>query len=156
MPPGHIPYWQLFVAQFLFSVPYTYGAIAKLNEDWLLHAQPLRIWFGHRKLAKTVPFRLGFTDWFPWVLTIGGVGFDAIIVPLLFHKRMRPFAFAGSIFFNCMNKRMFNIGVFPITMLATLVLFLPPDSVESAIIFTVRAIRSKSLSQKNHVVSQNA
>eukprot|EP00966_Prymnesium_polylepis_P244805 5662484-Prymnesium_polylepis.1 len=38
-----VPYWQLLVFQFLFSVPYAFGAIAKLNEDWCLRAQPLKV-----------------------------------------------------------------------------------------------------------------
>ena len=39
-----VPYWHLLAFQFLFAVPYAFGAVAKLNEDWLLRAQPLKVW----------------------------------------------------------------------------------------------------------------
>eukprot|EP00965_Chrysotila_dentata_P069054 2281951-Pleurochrysis_carterae.AAC.1 len=38
-PDVTIPYWNLLLFQFIFSVPYFYGAIAKMNEDWLFNAQ---------------------------------------------------------------------------------------------------------------------
>ena len=37
-----VPYWHLLLAQLLFSIPYVFGAVAKLNEDWMLRAQPLQ------------------------------------------------------------------------------------------------------------------
>ncbi len=144
MPAGYVPYWQLLALQFLFSVPYTYGAIAKLNEDWLYHAQPLVMWFQKEELASSVPLGLGFTKWYPWFIAYTGILFDASIVPLLFCHRARPLAFAGAITFNCMNKLMFNIGVFPVTMLATLVLFLPPDAPMAAVAWLIRCARRGS------------
>jgi hypothetical protein len=32
----------------MFSIPYSFGALAKLNCDWMLHAQPPREWFRNR------------------------------------------------------------------------------------------------------------
>lgn len=124
-----IPYWNLLVLQLLLSVPYSYGAIAKMNEDWLLRAQPLKSWFSPGRPASLgVPLGLGTTWWWPWFIAWGGFAFDAAIVPLLFSRPLRPLAFAGAITFNCMNKLMFNIGVFPYAMLSMLVLFLEPHA----------------------------
>jgi hypothetical protein len=115
--------------QLLLSVPYSYGAIAKLNEDWLLRAEPLKDWFAPgRRASLGVPFGLGATWWWPWFIAWGGFAFDASIVPMLFSRKLRPLAFPAAITFNCMNKLMFNIGVFPYAMLSMLVLFLDPHT----------------------------
>jgi hypothetical protein len=31
--------------QVLFNIPYFFGAIAKINYDWLIRAQPPTMWF---------------------------------------------------------------------------------------------------------------
>ena len=31
--------------QVLFNIPYMFGAIAKMNYDWLIRAQPPTMWF---------------------------------------------------------------------------------------------------------------
>ena len=41
-----VPAWTVWLLRFQLGVVYVFGAVAKLNPDWLLHAQPLRIWLG--------------------------------------------------------------------------------------------------------------
>ena len=36
--------WVIWVLMAQVGVVYVFGGIAKLNPDWLFHAQPLRIW----------------------------------------------------------------------------------------------------------------
>ena len=123
-----VPYWHLLLAQLLFSIPYTFGAVAKLNEDWMLRAQPLKMWLApHSHHTAWVPFGFGDSPLFPWAIAWGGFAFDLGIVPLLcLHLTRYTLAFPSAIAFNISNKLMFNIGVFPYAMLASLVLFLPP------------------------------
>ena len=80
-PSETMPYWNLLLAQLLFSIPYFFGSIAKLNEDWLLRAQPLHMWLapGSRHVSW-VPFGLGSHWLFPWFIAWGGFGFDLTIV----------------------------------------------------------------------------
>eukprot|EP00964_Phaeocystis_antarctica_P053309 scaffold31278_cov74-Phaeocystis_antarctica.AAC.6 len=123
-----VPYWHLLLAQLLFSIPYAFGAVAKLNEDWMLRAQPLKMWLApHSHHTAWVPFGFGDSPLFPWAIAWGGFAFDLCIVPLLhLHVTRYTLAFPSAIAFNISNKMMFNIGVFPYAMLASLVLFLPP------------------------------
>ncbi|KAL1524844.1 hypothetical protein AB1Y20_019724 [Prymnesium parvum] len=123
-----VPYWHLLAFQFLFSVPYTFGAIAKLNEDWLLRAQPLKMWLHpHGRRMKIFPSFIREAWCFPWAISWGGVLFDAGIVPVLFSRPLRlAVGFPGALAFNGMNKLMFGIGVFPYAMLGSLLLFLEP------------------------------
>jgi hypothetical protein len=52
--------------QVMFSIPYTFGAVAKLNYDWLLHAQPPHEWFKRRAgFPYTAPL-------FPWFIAWAG------------------------------------------------------------------------------------
>ena len=80
-PSPTVPYWHLLAMQIWFSIPYFYGSIAKANEDWLLRAQPLKLWFGtdeavapnhHTQSLGT----LGLEWWFPWFIAWGGFAFD--------------------------------------------------------------------------------
>ena len=123
-----VPYWHLLLAQLLFSIPYAFGAVAKLNEDWMLRAQPLKMWLApHSHHTAWVPLSFGDSPLFPWAIAWGGFAFDLGIVPLLcLHVTRYTLAFPSAIAFNISNKMMFNIGVFPYAMLASLVLFLPP------------------------------
>lgn len=123
-----VPYWHLLLAQLLFSIPYSFGAIAKLNEDWMLRAQPLKMWLApHSHHVAWVPLGFGDSPLFPWAIAWGGFAFDFGIVPLLYlHLTRYTLAYPSAVAFNISNKMMFNIGIFPYAMLASLVLFLPP------------------------------
>ena len=43
-----IPAWMLFALRLQIGVVYFYAGVAKLNSDWLLEAQPLRLWLSAR------------------------------------------------------------------------------------------------------------
>ncbi len=57
----------------------------------------------------------------------GGVLLDLFIVPLLFWKRTRAFAFVLAIGFHLSNHLIFTIGIFPWMMMGATTLFLAPD-----------------------------
>ncbi|KAK3240310.1 hypothetical protein CYMTET_49841 [Cymbomonas tetramitiformis] len=117
-----VPYYHVLLMQLLFSIPYFFGFVAKCNYDWLFRAQAPKTWFARR---SGFPYNLW---WYPWFIVWGGTAYDFAIVFLLYYKPTRyTLAFPGAIFFNCMNKLMFNIGVFPLAMMASLVLFVEPD-----------------------------
>merc|ERR1719493_382739 len=46
-----VAYWQLFLLRILMCVPYFFGAVAKLNEDWIFRAQPLTFWWEDKEPA---------------------------------------------------------------------------------------------------------
>uniref|UniRef100_A0A061SAH3 Vitamin k-dependent gamma-carboxylase n=1 Tax=Tetraselmis sp. GSL018 TaxID=582737 RepID=A0A061SAH3_9CHLO len=115
-----VPRWHLLAMRLLFSIPYLYGAFAKMNHDWLFRAQPLIMWFEPRGGLYSNPL-------FPWFIAWSGMLFDLVIAFLLFYRKTRYIiAFPAAVFFNTCNKIMFNIGVFPLMMIASLILFLEP------------------------------
>lgn len=115
-----IPRWHLLTMQLIMSIPYFFGAIAKMNVDWAIRSQPATMWFGRRDhWVYSLPY-------FSTFISLGGIGFDLTIVPILFSPLRYVIGFPAALFFNAMNKFMFNIGVFPLVMTCSLVLFLPP------------------------------
>ena len=38
-----VPFWALFLLQFQIGVVYFFGAVAKMNQDWI-HGEPMRYW----------------------------------------------------------------------------------------------------------------
>ena len=126
-----VPYWNLLLMPLLFTIPYFYGAIAKCNHDWLLRAEPPTMWFSRR--AETdldSPLLFAYkTAWYPWFVAWGGMLFDLTISFILFSRPLKlPLGLPGVLLFNCMNKVMFNIGVFPVAMLASYTLFAQPET----------------------------
>ncbi len=120
-----VPAWTLWLIQFQIAVPYFFGGIAKLNGDWL-RGEPLRDWLA----ARTDFPILGnfFTDEpVVWAMTYGALVLDLFVVAGLLYKKTRPWAFLAAVAFHLMNSRLFNIGVFPWTMIAATAIFFEPS-----------------------------
>lgn len=123
---GTVPQWTIALLRFQLGVVYVFGAVAKLSADWLLHAQPLRLWLGAN---LDLPL-LG-----PWLelpsvavaASWAGVVFDATIVPLLLCARTRLLAYAALLVFHLLTAALFPIGMFPWLMIALTPIFFAPD-----------------------------
>lgn len=121
-----IPAWALWLLRFQIASPYFYGGIAKLDADWLLRAQPMRIW-----LANPGPgeWRLdAFREpWAAYAFSWAGMLLDLLVVPALLWRRTRPVGVAAVVAFHLTNSQLFEIGVFPWFMICATVLFVAPD-----------------------------
>ena len=121
-----VPAWSLWLLRVQVGIPFFYGGIAKLNNDWIRGGEPMRTWL--RPLTKAPGFGQTFAaDWVVYSFVSGGVMLDLLVVPLLLWRRTRPFAFAAAVVFNLINAVIFNIGIFPWLMLGALLIFFPPD-----------------------------
>lgn len=115
--------WVPLVLQLQVAVVYVYAGVAKLEADWLLHAQPLRLWLAAR---SGVPVLGPLFDqvWVAAATSWGGAAFDLLIPFFLFRRRTRPWAYLVVLGFHGMTALLFPIGVFPwVMMVATLVFF---------------------------------
>lgn len=116
----------LYLFRFQVGTVYTFAGIAKAQPDWLLHGQPLRIWLG----AKTSLPILGplFTlDFVPLLMSWCGFLFDATIVWWLLHRKTRPYAYTVVIVFHVLTRLLFPIGMFPIIMVLSALVFFSPS-----------------------------
>ncbi len=124
---GTAPLGALWLLRGQLAVVYMFAGVAKLNADWLLEAQPLRIWLqDHTGLPLVGPI-LGEV-WTAYAFSWGGALFDITIVGWLIWKRTRTIAYIVLVAFHLMTYLLFpEIGVFPWLMIGASLLFFPPD-----------------------------
>ena len=137
-PDSHrttVPTWTLWLLRLQVAIPYFYGGISKINEDWLA-GEPMRTWLS----AQTDFPLIGqyFTrEWCVMSFVWGGLLLDLLVVPLLLWRWTRIPAMAIALCFHLLNSQLFKIGVFPWMMIwLTLVLFLSPATTARLRIWT--------------------
>lgn len=125
-PSKHFVRWQLWLLQFQVGIPYVYGAIAKMNADWLA-GQPAGLFLSRRTniwlvdLYMQLPFAHLIFAW-------SGLLYDLMIVPMLMFRKTRLLGIVLSLVFHLSNSQLFHIGVFPWFMLAGIIVFFPENT----------------------------
>lgn len=121
-----IPYWPVFLLQFLMGVVYFYGGLAKINPDWL-RGIPLTYWLDGS--SEDIPFigHILELDWVGVFMSYGGLLLDLTAVFFLTKKRTRGYFLLAVIFFHGMNKLIFQIGIFPYMSTALTLMYFSPD-----------------------------
>ncbi|HEX2671202.1 MAG TPA: HTTM domain-containing protein, partial [Polyangiaceae bacterium] len=131
----------LYLFRFQVAVVYTFAGLAKAHGDWLFHAEPLRIWLLSRADTPLIGPILA-RDWAAPVMSWAGFLFDTTIAGWLMVPRVRPFAYLVVIGFHAVTGLIFPIGMFPVIMvLSALVFFSPswPRKLAARLPRTVRA-----------------
>jgi HTTM domain/Vitamin K-dependent gamma-carboxylase, lumenal domain len=117
------PRWISLVLQLQIAIVYFFAGVGKLNPDWLLKAEPLRIWLEARSGFPLVG-PLFEQTWLAYAMSWGGAAFDLSIPFLLFVRRTRPWAYLAVVAFHLATGALFPIGIFPWVMIVgTLVFF---------------------------------
>lgn len=120
------PACALYLLRFQIAIVYVFAGLAKVNSDWLLGAQPLRIWLAARSDLPLIGPWLQ-EEWVAYAASWFGAIYDLTIVFFLSRRRTQPAAFLAVIFFHVATWMLFNIGMFPWIMIASSTLFLAPD-----------------------------
>lgn len=125
-PLRTLPAAWLWLFRFQVGVVYTFAGLAKLNADWLLHAQPLRIWLASR---TDLPLLGPLLHWEHAAIVMSWCGFlfDTFVAWFLLARRTRPFAYAVVIVFHVTTRVLFPIGMFPIIMCGAALVFFEPS-----------------------------
>ena len=122
-------YWHLLILRLQLVIVYFYGGIAKLNYDWMVSQQPVRILMQDKAKTSFIGDLLS-SEPIIYFFTYGGVAFDLLIPFLLFIPRTRVMAVVLALCFNIMNAWLFNdINIFPYFMMLSLILFLDPSNI---------------------------
>ncbi len=121
-----VPAWAVWLLRGQLAVVYVFGAVAKCNADWLLHAEPLRIWLGAN---VDLPILGPWLEeaWIAYAFSYAGLLFDATIVPLLLWRRTTRWAYVAVLAFHLLTAILFPIGMFPWLMIALTPIFFAPD-----------------------------
>ncbi len=126
---SHVPKISLFALQMMVFLVYFIAGINKINPYWLFDLQPLKHIFEVKaELTKNNIFTEHFVV---FLATYSGLVFDLIVGFLLFLTRFKIFTFTIVIVFHLSNYYLFRdvgeIGVFPLLMISTLILFIPSN-----------------------------
>lgn len=121
-----LPAWMLYLVRVQVGLVYFFAGLAKLQPDWLLHAQPLGIWLNAR---TDTPLIGPFLDEHLVALAMSWAGFlfDTTIAFWLSWRRSRPFAYVAVCVFHFLTNVFFNIGIFPVVMTVAATIFFDPD-----------------------------
>jgi len=117
-----IPKWNIDVVKLMLSIVWFYAGLAKLNADWLLEAQPLKIWLTAKYDTPIIGDLLqkkSMHYFFSWA----GALYDLTIPFLLWNARTRVLAFVGVVVFHVLTWILFPIGVFPWVMIGSALIF---------------------------------
>ncbi|MFO0678426.1 MAG: HTTM domain-containing protein [Polyangiaceae bacterium] len=121
-----IPGWCLALVRFQIGIVYVFGGIAKLKGDWLLHAEPLRIWLGANTDFPILGRAFGYRE-AAYAMSWGGAAFDLFVVPCLLVRRTRVPAYLALLAFHGITARLFQLGMFPWIMASAALVFFEPS-----------------------------
>ncbi|XP_033108157.1 vitamin K-dependent gamma-carboxylase-like [Anneissia japonica] len=122
---SHVPLWNYALVRFQIFIVYFVAGLKKLDKDWVSG-------YSMGNLADNWifdPFRLLLTNEQIdlYVVHLGGLLLDLFIGFFLYFDKTRLFAAFFCASFHTMNSQMFQIGMFPYVMLATIPLFCYAD-----------------------------
>ncbi|HCS19883.1 MAG TPA: HTTM domain-containing protein [Bacteroidetes bacterium] len=122
----HIPRWMPLSLMGMMAIVYTCAGLAKINQDWLIHALPLKIWL---PASYDLPVLGPLFAWkySPWIFSWAGMLYDCSIAIFLFNRKTRPWAYLSVIIFHSLTGILFQIGVFPLVMMAGTLIFFSAD-----------------------------
>jgi len=119
-----VPQWTINILQLQLGVVYFFAGVAKVNSDWLLHAQPLAIWLqAYRDLPLIGDYFA--TSWLAFAFSWFGCIYDLSIPFFLLGNKTRPYAYFFVIVFHIVTWSLFPIGVFPWVMICSTLVFFP-------------------------------
>ena len=124
--PTTVPRWNVLLLRFQLFIVYFYGAIAKLNPDWLA-GEPM-----YSEIVRGGPDVPQVAAHFPpallaYAIAYAGIAFDASVPVLLCFRRTRLVGFGMAAVFHLLNDIFLRIGVFSYLMTGAITIFFDPD-----------------------------
>ena len=119
---ARVPRWTIAIFQFQLTLVYFYAGLAKINYDWLIKALPLKIWLPANDKVWIIGdlFRYSATAYiFSWA----GMLYDTLVPFFLMWRKTRFWAYLAVIGFHSITGILFQIGVFPVVMIFSTLIF---------------------------------
>lgn len=121
-----VPRWMVGAIRLQLGIVYFFAGLAKVNPDWLLRAQPLRIWLAAKTQLPVIGWLFKYT-WTAFAFSWMGCLYDLTVPFLLLWKRTRTLAYGAVIGFHLITWWLFPIGMFPFIMILGTLVFFPAD-----------------------------
>ncbi len=118
-----VPLWTIGIIRFQMAVVYVFAGIAKLNEDWLINALPMKIWLPAKSHLPIVGEWM-YEEWVAYLFSWFGAVYDLFIAFFLLNRKTRPIAYFFVITFHIATAIFFpGIGMFPYVMVVCGLIF---------------------------------
>jgi hypothetical protein len=128
-----VPIWTIGIFKFQLAIVYIFAGIAKLEADWLLNAQPLKIWLqAHREMPIFGTFLK--EEWVAYLFCWFGCIYDLFIVFFLLSKKTRSIAYLFVVVFHFVTWFLLPIGIFPWVMIVSTLIFFSSEFHENLLI----------------------
>lgn len=124
---GQTPAWTIDILRFQLAVVYIFAGLAKVNTDWLIHAEPMRTWLPSK---SHLPFvgQYMYEVWVAYLFSWFGAIYDLFIVFFLLNKKTRPLAYLFVLIFHLSTAIFFpGIGMFPYVMITASLIYFSGD-----------------------------
>ena len=143
----HVPRFTIGTIKLQLALVYIFAGIAKINYDWLIEAEPLKIWLPAKSYIPVIGNFLEY-EWLAYFFSWFGCIYDLLIPFFLLNKSTRNYAFIAVILFHVLTRILFPIGMFPYIMIVSTLIFFDSSFHQKAIDFL------KSLVGKRQLVYQ--
>ena len=143
--------WSINVIKLQIGLVYFFAGIAKINYHWLIEAQPLTNWLKHQWDFPLIGDFLT-QDYVAFLFSWGGAIFDLTIFFVLINSTLRLYGYILVVLFHVMTSIMFPIGVFPLVMICSTLIFFSSDFHSKIISFISTIIFQKKLTPSNKTV----
>jgi hypothetical protein len=124
--PTRVPRWTVLILRFQLVIVYAFGAVAKMNADWLagepMLSEIVRGGPDVPAIARILPPAL-----LAYAIAYGGILLDLSLPILLSFRRTRWLGFAAATVFHFLNEIFLRIGVFSYLMTGAITIFFDPD-----------------------------
>ena len=145
----HIPKWTVDAVKLLIGIVYVYAGLAKLNSDWLIEAQPLKIWLQSKYDVPIIGGLLRY-NWVHYFFSWFGAFYDLTIPFFLLYQPTRKLAYVAVVVFHLMTSLLFPIGVFPYVMIVGSLIFFKAEFHEKVIWFISTLLKIKRPEKKEN------
>ena len=117
-----VPAWTIYIIIFQLCCVYFFAGLAKLNPDWLFRAMPMAIWLPERTHIPILGYFFQFKET-AYIFSYFGAFYDLTIWLFLLNRKTRPLAYVAVVVFHVLTKVLFNIGLFPMIMMTSTLIF---------------------------------
>lgn len=120
------PAWACVLLRVVVGSVYVWAGLAKLQSDWLVHAEPLRTWLAARQDLPWVGPLLALPQT-AIAMSWAGAAYDLLIPFVLLWGPTRRVGLLLVVGFHVCVGLLFPIGIFPALMVLSATVFLPSD-----------------------------
>lgn len=117
-----VPAYAINIFKFQLILVYFFAGVAKINYAWLMEALPLKIWLPANSDFPVIGWLFNYPAT-AYIFSWASMLFDLSIGLFLLLPKTRFFAWLLVLFFHLLTGALFQIGVFPLVMIACTLIF---------------------------------